>query len=85
MSLPSLVFMNEGSFYVYLFFTYQNALPENCGFPILAECISSGLPALPLLFSSMQNIPAPYKIRQLQMLNITVLLALCCTFTQDAI
>ena len=25
------------------------------------------------------------KIRQLQMLNITVLLALCCTFTQDAI
>ena len=68
------------------FFTYQDALPENCGFPILGKihfiwliCIAIGIFLLCKVYLRLT------KTRQLQILNTTVLLALCCTFMQDAI
>lgn len=68
------------------FFTYQNALPETCGFPIFGKihliwlaCIAIGIFLLCRIYLRLT------KTKQLQMLNTTVLLALCCTFTQDVI
>ena len=68
------------------FFTYQNALPENCGFPIFGRMHFIWLTCIAIVIFLLCRIYLRLtKIRQLQMLNITVLLALCCTFTQDAI
>ena len=68
------------------FFTYQDALPENCGFPLFGgihfiwlTCIAIGIFLLCRTYLRLT------KTRQLQILNTTVLLALCCTFMQDAI
>lgn len=68
------------------FFTYQNALPENCGFPIFGRMHFIWLTCIAIVIFLLCRIYLRLtKIRQLQMLNITVLLTLCCTFTQDAI
>ena len=55
-------------------------------FRFLAGFILSGSPALPLVFFLLcRTYLRLTKTRQLQILNTTVLLALCCTFMQDAI
>ena len=68
------------------FFTYQNALPENSGFPLFGSIhiiwftgIATGIFLLCRVSLRLSE------AKQLQLLNSTVLLALCCTFTQDAI
>ena len=68
------------------FFTYQDALPKNCGFPHFGKIHFIWLAGIVISIFLLCRIYLHLtKARQLQILNTTVLLALCCTFTQDAI
>ena len=71
--------------YIY-FFTYQDALPENCGFPLFGYTHFIWLVGIAIaIFLLCKLYLLLTRAKQLQMLNISVLLALCCTFAQDAI
>ena len=69
------------------FFTYQDALPENSGFPLFWRCsFYMDCRHCHKYFPPVQSISAScQKQNACKMLNAFVLLALCCTFTQDAI
>ena len=68
------------------FFAYQDVLPENCGFPLFGKIHFIWLISIAIVIFLLCRIYLRLtKTKQLQLLNTTVLLALCCTFTQDAI
>lgn len=68
------------------FFTYQDALPENSGFPLFGGVHFIWIAGIAIsIFLLCKVYLRLAKNKRLQMLNAFVLLALCCTFTQDAI
>ena len=68
------------------FFTYQDALPENSGFPLFGGVHFIWIAGIAMsIFLLCKVYLRLAKNKRLQMLNAFVLLALCCTFTQDAI
>ena len=68
------------------FFTYQDALPENSGFPLFGSVHFIWIASIAIsIFLLCKVYLRLAKNKRLQMLNAFVLLALCCTFTQDAI
>lgn len=68
------------------FFTYQDALPENCGFPLFGTVHFIWLVGIAISIFLLCRIYLHLATtKRLQILSTTVLLSLCCTFTQDAI
>ena len=68
------------------FFTYQDALPADSGFPLFGRIHLLWLTGIALgIFLLCKVSLRLAETKRLQMLSATVLLALCCTFTQDTI